>query len=126
MTDHKTRFQQIRENNLTERAGVYDPGAAHYPTPSHTRNVCFVWPDGARLFLNYSYLVAGHYLPDDNCIYLTFTTHKIGIKGLRLEGLYLELMDQSPRIITCTDERYKALADKDAPVVSEMTVTDLE
>jgi hypothetical protein len=127
MNDAKTRFQQIRENNLTAPQGaVQDIAAAQYPVPSHARNLCLAWSDGSRLFLNYSYLVTGQFLPDEGSIILTFTTHKIVIKGLRLETLFMELMDQLPRVISCSEERYAALADQDAVLIQGIAVEVLE
>ncbi len=43
----------------------------NYATPSQVRNLCFVQPDGKRLFLNYAYLVSGEYSPETNTIVLT-------------------------------------------------------
>lgn len=100
--------------------------AEQYASQSHTRNLCMSWPDGRRIFLNYSYLVAAEYLPPENSIALSFTTHTVKIKGLRLEALFVELMDHLPRIITCTEERYKVLADENAPSVQEIIVTAIE
>lgn len=124
MTAHKTRFQQIRENNLTQQqaAPEYDINAEQYPVPGNVRHLCFAWPDGQRLLLNYAYLAAVQFLPEESCIVLTFTTHKITIKGLRLEDLFAGLMDQLPRIISCVEERYLALADEDEPVVAGIIV----
>lgn len=110
---------------MTQQAApVQEVNAVHYPAPGNVRNLCFAWQDGQRLILNYAYLVSLHFLPEDNCITLTFTTHKVVLNGLRLEGLLAGLMDQYPRIITCSDERYAALADQDTFLVTAITVTD--
>lgn len=112
---------------MTQQATpVPDVNATHYLVPGNVRPICFAWQDGERLILNYAYLVSVHFLPDDNCMTLSFTTHKMVLKGLRLDILFIGLMDQLPRIITCTDERYAALADQDDPVVTSMTVTDAQ
>lgn len=115
--DTKTRFQQIRENNAL--AAVTQASEA-YGEQSHVRNLCFVWTDGKKLFLNYAYLVSAAYEPD--AITLAFTTHTLTLTGLRLEKLFDELMDHLPRIIICTDDRYAVIAGDSAPVVKDITV----
>lgn len=80
-------------------------------TESHVRNLCFVWPDGKKKFLNYAYLVSGEYLPEENSIKLAFTSETILIKGDRLEGLFEQLLNHEPKRIVCTDERYAAIDD---------------
>lgn len=123
--ESKTRFQQMRENDLAAK-GTELLSSEQYAGPGHARNLCFVWPDGRRAFLNYSYLVAAEYLPEDGAIRLTYTTHMVELKGIRLENLYDELMDYIPRMIVCVDKRYDAANEgEDTPLVHDITITNL-
>lgn len=91
-----------------------------YKTASYVRNVCFIWPNGYRVFLNYSYLIAGEFLPEENKIVLSFTTHILTLTGIRLERLYTQLMHHIPMHIDCTDERYNAASNPDAAIVNDI------
>lgn len=115
----------MRENDLAAK-GTEPLSPEQYAAPGYARNLCFVWPDGRRVFLNYSYLVAAEYLPEAPLIRLTYTTHMVELKGIRLEKLYNELMDYLPRVIACIDKRYdKAAEDDDSPLVHDITVTNV-
>jgi len=93
-------------------------------TESPVRNLCFVWPNGKKKFLNYAYLVSGEYLPEENLIKLAFTSETILIKGERLEGLFEQLLDHEPRRIVCGDARYNALDAIEASV-NEIIITNI-
>jgi hypothetical protein len=99
--------------------------SSSFPTGSNVRNVCFAWPDGRKLFLNYSYLVSGEYIPDQAAIVLAFTTHTISLKGVMLESLFDDLLAYIPKVISCTDARYNALAGEKEIVVNEICVEKL-
>jgi len=86
----------------------------NYATPSQTRNLCFVQPDGRRLFLNYAYLVSGEYSPEANTIKLIYTTHEITLKGRNLEGLFEILMMHVPRQIVMLEKRYESISAESA------------
>ena len=106
---YKLRFDQLRENDPTGPAN--ESGtllAEQYPTNGHTRNVCLVWPDGRRVFLNYAYLIAGEYEPNEekNVIRLSFSSHSVKLQGYALEALFMALLDHLPRIIAVVDIRY--------------------
>jgi hypothetical protein len=105
----KLRFAQMREGDPTAKdvdAKTEDsddtatPEQADqnqfYQQPGHMRNVCFVWPDGRRLFLGYAYLVSGELKVDGemNEITLTLSSQTLTIKGYRLEDLYNAIMEQ--------------------------------
>lgn len=120
--DYKFKFDRMRENDPS--APEDNPGKTeHYPAPGHVRNLAFGWPDGRKLFLNYSYMVSGEYKPDEKIIELEFTTHIVKLKGYKLEILFDALMNQEPRVIRCIDKRYNTLNDENTPVVNEMSVT---
>ncbi len=87
-----------------------------------TRNICFIQRNGQQIFLNYHYLVSCEYLPEDNKIIASFTTHTIALTGVFLEGLFQDMMLYLPRVINSVDERYNSIADADQPVVNEVTI----
>ncbi len=94
----------------------------NYATPSQTRNLCFVQPDGKRLFLNYAYLVSGEYSPEANTIKLVYTTHEITLKGRNLEGLFESLMAHLPRQIVAHEKRYEGTIGEMVTVVFELNI----
>lgn len=91
----------------------------NYSTPSQVRNLCFVQPDGNRLFLNYAYLVAGEYSPEANKIKLIYTTHEITLIGRNLGELFESIMAHVPRQIVVVDKRYKGIRDNNEIIVYE-------
>ncbi len=123
----KFRYDEMRENNPGEsQPQTHDAsdGDMFYPSGGGVRNVCFVLLDGKRLFLNYAYLVSGEYNPDESLILLAFTTHGILLKGIRLQTLYEQFMQQLNRVVACVDERYNHLQGETAPVVNHIKVTN--
>lgn len=119
----KLRYDQLRENDPTGPEPETGAGVTEfYPSSGHTRNVCLVWPDGQRAFFNYAYLVAGEFEPNDekNLIKLSFSSHKVSLKGYSLETLFMALFDHLPRIITAIDPRYVLEEDKTREVVIEI------
>ena len=98
-------------------------GGVYYPSFGSNRNLCFIWPDGCKLFLNYAYLIAADCNTADSEITLTFSTHIVTIKGYNFQMLFFDLMEQKLRLIICIEERYLALQPEGASVVTEITVT---
>ena len=92
-----------------------------YSTGSNTRNVCFVFLNGNRVFLNYGYLVSGEYFPDANIITLTWTSHLVTLAGIYLEALFYEFMQHLPRQVLCADARYNVVAEK-KPIVNDIRI----
>jgi len=124
--DFRNRYQQMRDSDPTAPADKpgntdHEPESGQYGSQSNVRNLCLVWPEGRRLFLNYSYLVSAEYLPDENMITVTFTTHTVLLKGIRLKELFDDLMSHLSRLIICAEARYNPLAG-DGPVVNDITV----
>ncbi len=115
----KLRYDQMRENNPSDNP-VQTESTETYQTAGHTRNVCFNWPDGRRLFLNYAYLLSCDFKPDmdRNRIRLTFSSHVVLLEGFKLESLFLALLDHLPRFISALDERYLANAKEDVIVTA--------
>ena len=123
----KLKYNEMQENNPAHKEGeekaakVYDD---KYAEPGHVRNLCFVWLDGKRTFLNYSYLMSGEYSPEENTIQLMFTTHAVVLKGVNLGELFYDVMSQMARQIVCTDARYNIIGVSENPVVNEINMTD--
>jgi len=124
--NYKLKFEELWENDPTQKETDPEKSKQAFPSTSHTRNLCIVWEDGKRMFLNYAYLISGEYLPDDSMIVLTFTTHTVTLKGSRLETLFEEFTGHLIKQIGCTDERYNATLDKDEAVVNTIIVSKNE
>ena len=126
--DFKFKFDRMRDNDPTGSADNESAAgnAEKYESGGHGRNIGFVWADGKRMFLSYSYLISGEYMPGDNTIILTFTTHKVLLKGVLLENLYGELMAHLVRIVTAKDVRYNSLIENDQYAVNEIIVSKNE
>jgi hypothetical protein len=104
----KLRFDEMRESDPTNSdSSKQDENELFYQSSGHARNVCFVWANEKRLFLNYAYLVSGEFNPNEekNLITLTFSSHTISLHGYNLETLFTSLMEHLPRLITETDSR---------------------
>jgi hypothetical protein len=116
----KLKYEQLQENNPAKP----DEKPQSYTTAGHVRNVCFTWPDGRAMFLNYSYLISGEYLPEENKIILTFTTHTITLTGIRLKTLFEQLLHHLPMHITCMEERYNETTETTEAIVNEIHVAE--
>lgn len=114
----KLRYDEMRQSDPTSQASETS-ASSQYASPSNTRNVCFDWSDGRRAFLNYSYLIAGEYEPNEekNVIRLSFSSHIVMLQGYSLEPLFMALLDHLPRIITAVDPRYVLDDDRQNSVV---------
>lgn len=88
------------------------------------RNICFVQPDGKMLSLSYGYLISSEYLPDESTITLVFTSHKITLKGTKLQELFFEIFVQKPKVIVCEDGRFKELNKDNSYVVNEIAIEE--
>jgi hypothetical protein len=119
---YKLKFDELWENNPTKK-DTEEEKKQSFPTHSHARNLCIVWEDGKRMFLNYAYLISGELLPDDSTLILTFTTHTVQLKGNRLETLFEEFTGHLIKQIACTDERYNATLDNDEIIINEINVS---
>lgn len=126
----KLKYDQMRESDPTSpQAKPETPSRAFdefYENEGHTRNICFVWRDGKRMFLNYGYLIFVEYFPDKNSIVLSFTSHIITLTGVNFEGLFYDLMQHLPKQIICTDPRYNIIDENDKALVNEIQVTKNE
>ena len=125
----KDRYNQFLDGNpgdhgASEKAAEKKehPYIDYYEQYQATRNICFIQRDGQRIFLNYNYLVSCEYLPEQNKIIASFTTHTVTLTGLFLENLFQDLMRYLPRQVNSVDERYNTIADAQQPVVNEIKV----
>ncbi len=124
----KLRFDEMREGDPTASEQIRPSETDnYYQTPGHARNVCFVWSNGKRLFLNYAYLISGEFSPNEekNQITLTFSSHKVLLSGYNLEPLYSSLLDHLPRLISEMDSRYVLRGDVNEVTVLQITVENL-
>lgn len=103
--------QEEQESNIE----YYDPSTAY------KGDICFILKDGRQLSLEYNYLVSKDYIPEDNIITLGFTTHKVILKGYRLEKLFRDLRLHLPRTIGITDERYSSIVQDNTAIVTDIT-----
>jgi hypothetical protein len=107
---YNLKFDKMRENNpaSNQDTSSTEANAERYVTPGTTRNVCFIWPDGKRMFFNYAYLIAAEFDPkeDMNEIKLEFSSHTVALKGYGLEAIFMDFLDHVPRIVTALDSRY--------------------
>lgn len=112
----KLKFDKMREGNPADSdansSSTPDASTELYPSSGNTRNLCIVWPDGKRFFINYAYLISGEYIPGDNALMLVFTSHTISMKGQGLELLFNELTLHLPKIIVAVDSRYNEVQDE--------------
>jgi hypothetical protein len=123
--EFKFKFDRMQENNPASDKEKEDQKSETYATATSSRNLCFVWPDGRKLFLNYAYLISGEYIPTEKNITLIFTTHKIVLKGARLDVLYDDLLMHVPRVIPAIDPRYAEI-DEGRFYIEEILVEPLQ
>ena len=108
--EFKLRFDQMRQGDPSrsdsQNVTDGDNGVSH-PT-GYARNLCLVWPDGRRFFLNYAYLIGAEFNvgEDMNQISLNFSSYTAILKGYGLEPLYMQLLDHLPKIVFAIEPRY--------------------
>lgn len=98
----------------------------YYEQDGYGRNICFVKEDGNRIFLSYSHLISSVYLPDENRIELTFTSHIVSVKGVKLEPFYYQFMSHVVKQLICTDRRYNLLSDDNTYLINELSWIEKE
>lgn len=121
--DFKLKFDDFKDNHSSEQ-GNDDKTADQYPSSGHVRHIVFVWPENKMQSFNYSYLVTQSYDAAKNTIVMEFTSHTADIKGVRLDGLFHELVAQIPKYIRVMDKRYNDTEDKSGSIVNEVIVTE--
>ena len=119
----KLRFDEMRDSDPTNSESTkQDANELFYQSLGHARNVCFVWSNEKRLFLNYAYLVSGEFNPNEekNLITLTFSSHTVSLHGYNLETLFTALMEHLPRFVLEIETRYALSAESKEAIVIEI------
>ena len=126
MQGFKLRYVQMRKGGLSQSS---DPAfSSHdgtiYQGSGHTRNLCPVWPDGKRMFFNYSYLISGEYnlSRDKKIIRLYFSKYNVEIQGYCMENLFLNILDHTPKILIAIDQRYATSRTLNELINTDMSV----
>ncbi len=119
--DFNFRFDDLNQDKSSSLEGE-KMSNDNFDIYTHIRNLCLIWPDNKKKFLNFSYMVSGDYNPDDGSIILLFTTNSVLIKGSNLEGLFEALINHLPKRITCTEGRYKLTVDKNDPIIDSIEI----
>ncbi|MBL7867385.1 MAG: hypothetical protein JNM71_05150 [Flavobacterium lindanitolerans] len=119
----KRKLHEYTSGSSAKQNDAEDNGIVKFDKDyTGVKNVCFVMLDGKHIFLNYSYLVAGEFFPEESKITLHFTTHVIILHGRNLENLYHDLMQHLPKVIIATDERYSGISQGNNPMVIKILV----
>jgi hypothetical protein len=97
----KTNFAELTEA---------ETGPENYPTAANVRTVTFVLSDGNRIGCSYIYFVSAKLdiTGSANTLTVRFTSDTITIKGYRLIDLQERILQQIPKTVTVTGERYAA------------------
>lgn len=116
------KMDEMRQGNPAATDDIPEAGPRdddlYYPSYGNVRNICFCWPDGRRMFLNYAYLISGDYEAQENRITLVFSTHSVMLQGINLQTVFFKLMSQHIRLLQCVDSRYNAIEPERAVVNS--------
>jgi hypothetical protein len=115
--------QDADGDNANTASGTYDHS---YKSETRVRNLCFVFQDGKKTFLNYGYLVKVDFYPDNDTIIMIFTSDKIRLKGVNMDTLFYDLLDHIPRQIVATDPRYNLIGEDQKPVINEIEIIKTE
>lgn len=121
----KFRYDEMRENDpgKSQAEQTSNESDLFYPSSGSVREVCFILPDGSMESFNYAYVVRRLCSVERDLIIIEFTTHTAIIKGVRLEILFFQLMQQLNKMISCTDGRYNQLYGAAEYVVNHITIT---
>lgn len=115
----KSKFDEMRQGNPADKEAQKTENQS-FSDIGHVRNLCFVWPDGKKKFLNYAYLVSGDYSPKDSMVTLIFTSETVKIKGSSLDKLFDQLLGHITKQIVCVEPRYSQIATNEFYVVTEI------
>lgn len=120
------KMEEMKQNNPAssgyEPEGQIGDDDLYYPSYGNVRNLCFSWPEGRKMFLNYAYLISGEYDAEDNSIAMVFSTHSVAVRGINLQPLFFKIMSQEVRLLQCTDARYNSVS-HDRAIVNSIQVT---
>lgn len=95
----------------------------NYDYASNVRNVCFVLPNGNRMFFNYAYLVSGalDVQKKENSVAVCFTSHTVVLNGYNLATLFELFITHTPKLIAVTHIRYIA-TNSTEPIITNIDV----
>lgn len=117
------KFQDFGANDPGNEAideEYYQKGSSVVTSKGISRNICFVTEEQKHVFLSYAYMIFAEFDPEENKIELEFTSHKVTLKGIKLEVLFYQLMDGIVRQIKINDSRYNELSEKSDPIVNSI------
>ncbi len=119
----KRKLHEYTSTKSTETTDSSNNGILNFEqNDTAVKNVCFVLLDGKHIFLNYNYLIAGEFFPEDNKIVLRFTTNEVTLQGQNLEKLYFDLMQHLPKLIEASDDRYSGISKDNSSIITEIGV----
>lgn len=123
--EYKSRLTDYLSSDPTKKTEAdNNNGISHFEENySGAKNLCFVQLDDKCIFLNYNYLVAGEFFPEDNKIVLHFTTHVIALNGQNLESLYQDICQHLPKTIKALNDRYASIARTNYPIVTGIDIS---
>jgi len=116
------KYNQMKENSPGQNKAPENNDIGD--SNSNVKNVCFALADGRMQFFNYGYLIKATYLTAKNTIILSFTSDIVTLEGIELEKLFFDFMHHSPRYLKCTDSRYNALDEKNAPIINRIDIEE--
>lgn len=125
MSQFKLRYEEMREGNPAKETApspATKPDPNRFETPGHSRVLRFTWPDGKRMFFNYSYMVKAECSKDETTLTLYFSGESVVLKGKLLAELYEEISQQQIREILATEERYLEIEDHNGAIVTDISV----
>ncbi|MBN8865541.1 MAG: hypothetical protein J0H92_19355 [Sphingobacteriales bacterium] len=97
----------------------------YYETEGHARNVCFVFENGNRIFLNYAHLLFCEYIHEIGAINLIFTSHRIILEGCNTGELFKSFLSQKTQEIVVQSSRYNTFLENDSAIVFQIKVIQL-
>jgi len=124
--DFLSNFEQPKNQPEVAESGdiewVSNVEVTDYRHGESGHNVCFVWPDGRRKFMEYSRLDSGEINPDNDIVRLMFGTETVELTGIGLLPLFKSLMAHGRKFVYCDDARYNSLSN-DEPIVNEIIIS---
>lgn len=109
---HPKPKQDINEPNW------YDENAPIY-------NICFALPDASQAFFSYASMVSAICLPEGDHILLTFTMHKVTIKGYNLKALFKYLYARKVYIVMVDDDHRTVSEESTKAIVTDIKVEEI-
>jgi hypothetical protein len=123
--NYKSKIDSLLDNDSDISSPQAQAGAVtNHSGESYARVLLLVFADGNEKFLHYSYLIDADFQVDTGSILLTFTSHVVTLRGLRLHPLFRDLSKHLPNIVTIVDERYGSLTDTNSPVVTTIEIVE--